>query len=141
MLFPVLVALAIAVPFIELWIIIQVGQAVGFVPTIAVLFAVSIVGSSVVKHEGLRVWRDFTAAIGRGETPSREIVHGACVLLAGVFLLAPGFFTDVLALALLLPPVRAVVARVAVGRRIARVTVRRTDGPGPTIIERGWTDG
>lgn len=137
--FLLLVALAIAIPFVELWIIIQVGQSVGFIPTIAVLFVISLVGSSVVKHEGLRVYRDFVASIGRGEVPSREIVHGVCVLLAGVFLLSPGFFTDVLALLLLLPPVRALAVKVMVRR--TRTTVRVTARRGPVTGAIIDTDG
>lgn len=132
--FLVLVAVVIAIPFVELWIIIQVGQSVGFIPTIAALFVISLVGSSVVKYEGLRVYRDFVAAIRRGEVPSREIVHGVCVLLAGVFLLSPGFLTDVLALLLLLPPVRALVARIMVRRTTVRVVSTRGE-PSTTIIE------
>lgn len=130
--FLLLVAFALAVPFVELWIIIQVGQSVGFIPTIAALFVISLVGSSVVKYEGLRVYRDFVGAIRRGEVPSREIVHGACVLLAGVFLLSPGFFTDVLALLLLLPPVRALFARMVVRRTTVRVASHR--GPGSAHV-------
>lgn len=132
--FALLVALAIAIPFIELWIIIQVGQSVGFIPTIAALFVISLVGSSVVKYEGLRVYRDFVASIGRGEVPSREIVHGVCVLLAGVFLLSPGFFTDVLALLLLLTPVRALAVRVIVRRTRTTVRVAARRGPATGAI-------
>lgn len=133
MIFLLVACVAIVMPFVELWIIVQVGQSAGFIPTLAVLLLVSLVGSAVVKHEGLRVYRDFVGAIQRGEVPSREIVHGVCVLLAGVFLLAPGFFTDALALALLLPPVRGQVARIVVRRATVRVSVRRGDWHGRIV--------
>ena len=138
MIFLLVVGFVIIVPFVELWFIVQVGQQVGFVPTIASLIAVSMAGTALVKHEGFKVFRDFTAAVSRGEMPSREIVHGACLLAAGVFLLAPGFMTDVLAILLLLPPVRALVARVALRRRgTRRVTIRRSEWDGGNDVARG----
>lgn len=137
MIFPLVIGLAIVVPFVELWVIVQVGQSIGFIPTLALLFVVSAVGSTVVKVEGLKVYRDFVGAIRRGEVPSREIAHGACVLLAGVFLLAPGFITDVLAILLLLPPVRAVVVGVVVRGGARRVRVQRTQWSGPMVEPRG----
>lgn len=135
MTFLFVVGLIIVVPFVELWLIIQVGREVGFIPTLAVLFAISILGSTVVKREGVKVYRDFVGAISRGEVPSREIVHGVCVLVAGVFLLAPGFVTDILAILLLVPPVRGVIAAIVLRRSAKRVTVRRTQwsGPGTTL--------
>lgn len=137
MTFLFIVGLIVVVPFVELWLIIQVGREVGFIPTLAVLFAVSILGSAVVKREGVKVYRDFTGAISRGEIPSREIVHGVCILIAGVFLLAPGFVTDILAILLLLPPVRGVVAAVVLRRSAKRVTVRRARWSGPGVTPGG----
>lgn len=137
MIFFVVIAFAVVVPFVELWVVIRVGQWVGFVPTLAALFAISVLGSSVVKHEGLKVYRDFVGAISRGEVPSREIVHGVCVLVAGVFLLAPGFITDVLAVLLLLPPVRAAATTVVLRRSTRRVTVRRSGWTASSVDVRG----
>ena len=96
--FLLIVSLVVVLPLIELYIIVQVGQQVGLLPTVALLIAISAVGTSLVKREGMRVYKDFTAAIQRGEEPSTQIVHGVCVLAAGVFLFAPGFISDALAI-------------------------------------------
>lgn len=134
-----LLSLVVIIPIVELWIILQVGHAVGIIPTIASLVAISMAGTALVKHEGFKVFREFNATISRGEIPSREIAHGACLLIAGVFLLAPGFVTDVLAIALLAPPVRGLVVRLALRRRrgTRRVTIRRGEWSSPRADARG----
>lgn len=135
--FLLLVSLLVVVPLVELWVIVEVGVRIGFIPTIALLIVVSLVGTSLVRREGMRVWRDFMGAIRSGEEPTREIVHGACVLAAGVLLLAPGFLSDIVGIVLLLPPMRAVVARVALRRAHGTTTVIRATYSGPTVDPRG----
>ena len=139
--FLLIISLLVVLPLVELWFIVQVGQQIGFVPTIALLIVVSAVGTSLVKREGLRVWRQFMGAVRSGQEPTREIVHGACVLAAGVLLLAPGFFSDVAGILLLLPPVRAIVARIAVGRARSSTTVIRATYTGPRVDPHGTLPG
>ena len=139
--FLLIISLLVVLPLVELWFIVQVGQQIGVVPTIALLIVVSAVGTSLVKREGLRVWRQFMGAVRSGQEPTREIVHGACVLAAGVLLLAPGFFSDVAGLLLLLPPVRALFVRVAM-RGVGRgTTVIRATYSGPRVDPQGTLQG
>ena len=119
--FLLIAACVVLLPLVELWFIVQVGQELGVLPTVALLLVVSLVGTSLVKREGLRVYGQFMAAVRSGQEPTREIVHGVCILASGVLLLAPGFFSDMVGIFLLLPPVRALVARVAV-RKARRIT-------------------
>ena len=105
---PLLVVLFVAVPIIELFVILQVGQAIGVVPTIALLIAGSVVGSVLVRSQGRTAWRRFNAALGSGRPPAREVLDGVLIIFGGALLLTPGFATDVLGLALLIPPTRAV---------------------------------
>jgi UPF0716 protein FxsA len=121
--FGLLVLLFIVVPIVELWMIIQVGVAIGVLPTIVLLLAISASGAWLVKREGIIVWRRFRQQIDAGHVPGRELADGLMILLAGVLLLTPGFITDFFGLLLLLPPVRAGV-RAWVLRR-AEVRVRR----------------
>lgn len=124
----VLVVLFLLVPLAELYVIIQVGQAFGALNTIALLVVVSAVGAWLVKREGMGVWRRFQRQIQSGSVPGREIADGVMILFAGALLMTPGFLTDLLALSLLLPPVRAVI-RGAVTRRAARrAGIFRTGG-------------
>ena len=105
--FALLVVLFLVVPFVELFVIIQVGQAIGALPTVAVLVLVSVVGAWLVKREGLGVLRRARARMRSGEVPGAELTDGVLILFAGALLLTPGFLTDVLGILLLLPPVRA----------------------------------
>ena len=105
----VLVLLFIVVPFVELYVILQVGHVIGFAPTLVLLFAVSVVGGWLVKREGLGVWRQARARIEAGGVPGRELVDGVLVLIGGALLLTPGFVTDLVGILLLLPPVRAAI--------------------------------
>jgi UPF0716 protein FxsA len=115
----VLVLLFLVVPLVELYVIIQVGQAFGALNTIALLIIISAVGGWLVKREGMSVWRRFQTQVESGQVPGREIADGVMILFAGALLMSPGFLTDLLGISLLLPPVRAVV-RTAVMRRAER---------------------
>ncbi len=115
----VLVLLLLIVPFAELYVIIQVAHAFGALDTIALLIVVSVAGAWLMKREGVSVWRRFQRQVGSGKVPGREIADGVMILVAGALLLAPGFLTDLVGIALLLPPVRAGV-RTLLLRRAAR---------------------
>lgn len=103
-----LLAVFVVAPIVELYVIIQTGQAIGGWNTIGLLILIGIVGSWVIKREGLKVWNRFVQQTQAGQVPSREIADGVCILLAGALLLAPGFIGDVAALLLVFPPTRAV---------------------------------
>lgn len=117
----VLLVLFIVVPIIELAVIIQVGQALGVLPTIGLLLLVSFVGTWLVKREGMGVWRRFNQQVQAGHVPGKEIADGVMILLAGALLLSPGFVTDAVGVLLLLPPVRAAVRTALVARAAGRV--------------------
>ena len=123
-----LALLFVVVPFVELFILIRVGQEVGAVPTILTLIAVSVLGAWLVKREGLGVLRRARARVDAGEVPGVELVDGVLILFAGALLLTPGFLTDVVGILLLVPPVRAALryrTRVVLQRRTTFGVVRR----------------
>ena len=127
----VLVLLFLVVPLAELYVIIQVGQAVGALNTIGLLIVISVVGAWLAKREGISVWRRFQRQIESGAVPGREIADGVMILFAGALLMSPGFLTDILAIALLLPPVRAVIRGVLMkqaAKRAGIIRVQRFDG-------------
>src|SRR4051812_14164711 len=111
---PLLILLFIVVPIAELYVIIQVGQAIGALWTIALLIADSVLGSLLMRSQGRAAWRRFNEAVGAGRPPAREVLDGALVIFGGALLLTPGFLTDILGLLLLLPPSRAVIRRMLV---------------------------
>lgn len=115
----VLIVLFIGVPFAEIYVLLQVGQAIGPVNTLGLLILISVVGAWLAKREGLGVLRRMQRSIDNGRVPGAELVDGFLILLAGALMLTPGFLTDIVAILLLLPPVRAVVRR-ELRRRLAR---------------------
>lgn len=108
---PLLLLLFVVVPLVELYVIIQVGQAIGALPTIGLLLLDSILGSLLLRAQGRTVWRRFRAALAAGRPPARETIDGALVILGGALMLTPGFVTDAFGILLLLPPSRAFARR------------------------------
>jgi UPF0716 protein FxsA len=126
----VLLLLFIAVPIIELAAILQVGDWIGFWPTIALLVADSILGSMLMRSQGRAAWRRFNAAIAGGRPPAREVVDGALIIFGGALLLTPGFVTDIVGLLFLLPPTRAGIRALLVRRFASRLVVSAFGRPG-----------
>jgi UPF0716 protein FxsA len=120
-----LVALFILVPLAELYVILKVGDAIGVVPTIALLAADSLLGTWLLRSQGRAVWRRFNQTLAGGRMPHREVMDGVLVIFGGAFLITPGFLTDIVGILLLLPPTRAVIRGVVakrLGRRVAVTT-------------------
>jgi UPF0716 protein FxsA len=121
---PVLLILFIAVPIIELAVIIQVGQVLGLWPTLGLLVADSILGAALMRSQSRAAWRRFNEALAARRPPAREVLDGALVIFGGALLLTPGFVTDIFGLIFLLPPTRALV-RAVLMRRLAHGMVVR----------------
>jgi UPF0716 protein FxsA len=124
-----LVLIFIVVPIAELAVLIQVGQEIGVLWTVAILVADSILGSVLMRSQGRAAWRRFNDATQAGRVPAREVLDGALIVFGGALLLTPGFLTDILGLVLLVPPTRAlvrgVVARRLTHRMVASMTAPR----------------
>jgi UPF0716 protein FxsA len=121
----VLVLLFLVLPVVELYVILQVGHAIGVLPTIGLLVLDSVLGAWLVKREGTRAWAAFRRAIDEGRVPARETADGALVILGGAFLLTPGFVTDVVGVLCVLPPTRALLRRAFTALALRRLTVIR----------------
>ena len=124
-----LIALFLVVPFLELYVILEVvGPALGAPLTILLLAADSVIGALLFKSQGRSVWRRFNTALSEGRVPHREVIDGVLVIFGGAFLITPGFLTDIVGLVLLIPPTRAVVRRL-VARRLGRRVVAESGEP------------
>lgn len=138
-LFGVLALLFVSVPILELVILIQLGQAVGLWPTLALVLATGIGGAMLARAEGLRTLLRFQGELASGEMPNQSILDGLSVLVGGALLLTPGLITDVLGFSLLIPFTRRWIqrrARARLMRMAEEGTIRVvTMGPGP------WTQG
>ena len=98
--------LFIAVPIAEIVIFIEAGDLIGLWATLLMVVLTAIVGTAILRHQGMSALRRAEAALQRNELPMEEVVTGICLLVAGALLLTPGFLTDSIGFALLAPPFR-----------------------------------
>jgi len=104
--FRLLFVLFIIIPIIEISVLMQVGAVLGVWPTIAIVIFTAWLGAKYVRQQGLSTLNSVQTKMAQGQMPSDEIVTGLMLLVAGVFLVTPGFVTDFLGLSLLIPAVR-----------------------------------
>jgi UPF0716 protein FxsA len=128
---PLLILVFIVVPIAELYVIFKVGDSIGWLPTLAILVADSLLGTWLLKSQGKAVWQRFQQTMQAGRVPHREVFDGVLVIFGGAFLITPGFLTDIVGVLLLLPPTRAVFRRWLIRRGgrmfgISVATGRRT---------------
>jgi UPF0716 protein FxsA len=114
-----LVLIFIVVPIAEIYVIIQVGEAIGVLPTVILLLADAVLGSMLLRHQGRAAWIRFNRALAEGRLPHKEVFDGVLVIMGGALLLTPGFLTDIVGLVFLIPPTRAVVRAIS-GRFVRR---------------------
>ena len=96
-------AVIVAIPLLEIWVIVQLGAALGVWWTVALLLGIAALGLALVVREGRRTWRALAEAVGQGEMPTREMTNGMLVMLGGLLLVFPGLVSDVLGLICLIP--------------------------------------
>jgi len=134
-----LVVIFVVVPLLELYVLVQVAHAIGVLPALLALALVSVVGAALVKRQGLATLRRIQGELGQHRLPTEHLVDAGLLLGAGVLLTVPGFVTDAVGLALLLPPVRHGVAAL-LRRRWARRAAPIQVTYGGTIIDTGTRD-
>jgi UPF0716 protein FxsA len=137
---PLLFLLFILLPIAELWLIIEIGGAIGVLPTLALLIVDSLVGAALARSQGRIAWERFNSAMAEGRIPGKEVFDGAMIILGGALLLTPGFITDIFGLMFLIPPTRAIIRgfltrlagrRGAVAIRVTQFGYARRPGRGP----------
>lgn len=99
----------LAVPLIEIALFIQIGGLIGLWPTLGIVVLTAILGTLLVRTQGAMALNNLRGSFSRLEDPSEPLAHGAMILVSGALLLTPGFFTDAVGFALLMPPVRSAV--------------------------------
>lgn len=124
-----LLLLFIAVPLIDLIALLRVGRLLGFWPTLALVLLMGTLGAALARAQGLRTLTRINNDLAAGRMPSDALADGALILLAGALLVTPGFLTDIVGLALLIPPVRGLFRKLLTKWFRSRVVVTRI-GPG-----------
>lgn len=132
----------IIVPIIEIAIFVWIGGLVGIWWTLGGVLLTAIAGSVLLRWQGARIWSRINAALRQGAFPAREIVDGVMIAIAGVLLLTPGYFTDLLGLLLFVPALRLAVFRFLRSRVsiVAGRTPFRRDGDAIDLDSGEWRD-
>jgi UPF0716 protein FxsA len=133
-------------PFVELWLLLQLARRTGVGGTIAVVVTTALTGAALVRWQGLRTVRRIQEQLAAGAVPSNALADGLFILLAGAFLVTPGLITDTIGFLLLIPPVRKLLSGWVVQQFLssARFQMRSfTAGPnGPQLTSGStiWTN-
>jgi len=110
MFFKLLLAFTV-IPIVELYFLIRVGRIIGPLPTLGLVLLTGIVGAALARSQGLQVLSKISREAAAGKLPANELIQGFILLAGGLTLLTPGFVTDALGLSMILPPTRALYAR------------------------------
>jgi len=103
--------LFLIVPVIEIYLLLKVGSLIGAVPTVAILLLISLVGAYLVRSQGLKTFTLIRSELGQGHLPAAQLLDAFLILIGGLLLTTPGFFTDFLGIFFLITPTRIVIKR------------------------------
>lgn len=135
-LIPYILAALVFVPLAEIVVFIEVGGRIGAMPTIALVVAIALLGTWLLRRQGLATFRKAQTTLERGEVPVAEAFDGLLIAAASLLMVTPGLLTDAAGLALLVPALRRRVARFAISRLTAQARAGfggRGGGRGPVI--------
>lgn len=119
-----LLLIIVAIPLLELAVLIRVGQIVGVAATLAIVIATALLGLLTVKRQGFNMVARARQALASGTPPVMPVAEGALVFLAGFLLILPGLIGDTIGVLLLIPPIRRAIAAWSLGRFVSEGTAR-----------------
>jgi UPF0716 protein FxsA len=134
-----LLLLFIAVPCVEIYLLVRVGQVIGAAGTVALILLTGLLGAALARHEGIRALHRIRAALAQGILPTQEVLDGFLILAAGLVLITPGLITDALGFLLLAPPARALIRNLLVRFFRARFHIVMTERRASHGFGHPWT--
>ena len=106
-----LILIFIIVPLMEILLLIEIGSRIGTLNTISIIIVTGILGGYMMRHQGFAILANIRMNLSQGRMPTGELINGALVLVGGILLLTPGFFTDAVGFVLLVPTTRGFVRK------------------------------
>jgi UPF0716 protein FxsA len=107
----IILLILLIIPFVELYLLLEVGSFLGIFPTIFMIIFTGALGVWLFRQQGFTTLKRFQDSVAKGEVPAYEMIEGPILLLGGALLVAPGFFTDILGFACLIPAIRKAIAK------------------------------
>lgn len=121
--FPLIAIVFLAVPIVEIYLLMQVGGIIGVGWTIFLVVFTAVIGVALLKIQGISTLNRAQQKLQANELPAREILEGMGLLVAGALLLTPGFFTDTIGFLLLFPPTRILLVKAVASRMVMSASV------------------
>lgn len=137
----ILFAIFLVIPLIEIALFILLGNAIGLWPTLLGVLVTALVGSVVLRYQGIALFNEIRGTMAQGMLPAKALAEAMMVAVAGALLLTPGYFTDLIGLLLLVPPIRSAIYAYLRTRMEVVVTTTTTSGFGPRSRGPGPRDG
>jgi UPF0716 protein FxsA len=109
--FQAIFLLVLIIPFVEIYLLLTVGGLIGALPTIFLVVFTAVLGAWLLRQQGFATWQRFQSSLAQGKIPAYEMIEGPILLVGGALLLTPGFLTDMLGFACLIPGLRKKIAR------------------------------
>lgn len=109
--FQLLFLFFLLIPFAEIYLLLQVGGIIGAFPTISLVVFTAVLGAWLMRQQGFATFQRFQASLAQGIMPAYEMIEGPIILVGGALLLTPGFITDMLGFACLIPQLRKKIAQ------------------------------
>jgi UPF0716 protein FxsA len=106
-----LALLFVGIPLLELFLLVEMGRWIGFLPTVGIVILTGVVGAGLARLEGLRTLWSIQGELARGRLPGNALFDGMAILVGGALLLTPGILTDLLGFSFLFPPTRKLLLR------------------------------
>ena len=132
---PLLFLTFLLVPVLEIYLLIEIGSLIGAVWTVTAVVGTAALGAGLVRRQGLAALARFRSATQAGELPAVTIIEGLALLVAGAFLLTPGFFTDLVGFLLLTPPLRQFLVRRWLVGRVVTPADGTPSGRAPGVLD------
>jgi UPF0716 protein FxsA len=120
--FSIFALLFLAIPIVEIYLLIQVGSIIGVFPTILMVIATAVIGAFLLRQQGLSTLTRFQNNVAQGQVPAMEMLEGIILLVGGALLMTPGFFTDTIGFLCLLPFSRRIMVHFLVKHSMVKVT-------------------
>ncbi|MEP3430053.1 MAG: FxsA family protein [Roseibium sp.] len=111
-----IIAGILLLPLIEIAVFVWVGGEIGALPTILLTVLTAVAGTLMLRHQGLSLVMRMQKELDAGRAPGGEVMQGAMIVVASIFLLIPGFVTDAIGLLLFVPPIREALVRFIIAR-------------------------
>lgn len=112
----ILFAVFLVVPLVEIAFFVVIGNSIGLWATLAGVLVTAVVGALVLRWQGFQLINEIRSSVGQGRLPARALADAMMVAIAGLLLLLPGYFSDLVGILLLIPPIRTLIYRFLASR-------------------------